>query len=296
MSSESQIELVTTSKPVYSIRSLLKKVEQTSTMQRWNEGLSHRGGPSAEASFVASDPFLMDFGTSVSVNEDLRHAIRSEIQEIEDSIVSTKAAATVEERAQAHLQRDLNHSRAEMMNLSRGADEQVENARVHSSFVHRVEETLKGELAQSISIESQKLRQHNPGCTKAGLLLNFDIIKEKSENVKGLKSLAKENLQFISSAMEQRKILEDQTSLILNTIEADKLHDGLENARHEVDTQRRDSEAEVERMNKLKAAIQQTRACCGSNAKRVADSVSGHHLEKMRSLCCLLTHTMYPIS
>ena len=76
-------------------------------MQRWSNSNNNATTPSAvtDASSVDTandssvDPFLLDFGTSVNVTEDLCRGIRAEIQEIDTSISKVTNFSKQEERA-----------------------------------------------------------------------------------------------------------------------------------------------------------------------------------------------------
>jgi hypothetical protein len=231
------------------------------------------------ASSACSDPFLLDFGTSVNVNEDLRRSIRAEIQELEDNVVALKGSAKSEERTQAHLKQDLVHAHTEMSNLSRGAADQLDNAGVHSSIVQRLEESLNVELVQSTGVRSSSsegvVDRNGTGASPAAgaPCKNSDIIKETTETMKTIGSSIREASESVDRAVANKKVLEDATQSIYNVVAAEKLPTVLETATGEMETRKKDTETKEQRQRAMKAAIQQTRTRCGTHAQKVADNV-----------------------
>jgi hypothetical protein len=249
-------------------------------MHRWNGGAPQAPEPPMEpANDACSDPFLLDFGTSVNVNEDLRRSIRAEIEELEDNVVALKGSTKSEERTQAQLKQDLTHAHTEMSNLSRGAADQLDNAGVHSSIVQRLDESLNVELVQSTGVRSSSSegavdRNGTAGLNAAGAPgKNSDIIKETADTMKKIGSSIREASESVDRAVAEKKVLEDATQSTYNAVAAEKLPTVLEKATCEMETRKKDTETEEQRQRAMKAAIQQTRARCGTHAQKVADNV-----------------------
>jgi hypothetical protein len=249
-------------------------------MNRWNGGAPKAQEPPMEPDNDAcSDPFLLDFGTSVNVNEDLRRSIRAEIHELEDNVVALKGSTKSEERTQAQRKQDLAHAHTEMSNLSRGAADQLDNAGVHSSIVQRLEESLNVELVKSTGLRSSSSegavdRNGSEGLNAAGApCKNSDIVKETTDTMKKIGSSIREASESVDRAVAEKKVLEDATRSIYDAVAAEKLPTVLEKATCEMEIRKKDTETEEQRQRAMKAAIQQTRARCGTHAQKVADNV-----------------------
>lgn len=224
------------------------------------------------------DPFILDFGTSVNVNEDLRRTIRTEIQELDDQIVASNASTKQEEMVGCQLRKDLSHGDREMLNLSRGAVDQLDNARVHSKFLSGFGETLRKELV----IPSSSGDYAGNGTAKGEIapsegvkkpLANKDIFKEKSDKFKMLIGRIKQASADVERNLKEQKALTDKTKAIKEAIESDSLDSMLEEKRRETELKATDAQKEAQRKDSIKASIQKIRARTGNHAQGVADKV-----------------------
>jgi hypothetical protein len=249
-------------------------------MHRWNGGApTAPERPMEPANNACPDPFLLDFGTSVNVNEDLRRSICAEIQELEDNVAALKGSTKSEERTEAQLKQDLAHAHTEMSNLSRGAADQLDNAGVHSSIVQRLDESLNVELVQSTGVRSSSSegvvdRNGTVASNSAGApCKNSDIIKETTDAMKNIGASIRKASDSVDRAVAEKKVLEDAIQSVYKGVTAEKLPTVLEKAACEMEFRKKDTETEEQRQRAMKAAIQQTRTRCGTQAQKVADNV-----------------------
>jgi ElaB/YqjD/DUF883 family membrane-anchored ribosome-binding protein len=261
-------------------------------MQRWN-GAGTSKPPAAAAAEpstsirtedISSD--VLDFGTSVNVNEDLRHSIKNEIIELDTSVGTHKIAIKSEERVFGQVKLDLSHAFAEMGNLSRGAADQLDKAGVHESIATRLEETFKVELVQStagsgagagassdgtVLVEEKENAQE--AAEKSLKNKNKEVIRIKTEFLKNIGVIYRQTIQFVDTAAVDLEALEDETIMIVDRIDSEKLEGIIDMGGKETEIRKKDVENELQRMRAMKAALQQTRTRCGTHAQHVADHV-----------------------
>jgi hypothetical protein len=242
---------------------------------------------------VTEDPFILDFGTSVNVNEDLRRVIKTEVQEIDDSIVAARGAQKNEETVEAQLNNDLSHSHREMANLSRGASEQLETCGVHTSFLSSLNKTLHAELvvpttpAAVLEDDSPSSSEEHPsvpagasGNRGSGSQGNREVLRIMSERLKKVTSSMKGAAQEIDALVARQKYATEKTTIIDKSMETDSLPSILEEKRKEVATMQAELDKENQRKKAIKAATQKSRANSGMHAQAVADKVRVHRFQQ----------------
>lgn len=271
-------------------------------MQRWNNAI-HRSRPAEAAAGRSSvsttaastvDPYILDFGTSVNVNEDLRRSIREEIQELDDSIVVSKTSKKHEEMVKSQLNQDLAHSHAEMRDLSRSTSDQLENAGVHSSFLSGLKKTLRKDLVETTGLRTTGVNNKNvmedaevennvppSGNDNKSLAVgtnkhrtNKDIIKEKAETLKKLTASIKQHGEDIDSLFLQKKTHVEAINACKKAIESEALEATAEEKRQEAELKAVDVQNKAQRKRSIKSEIQNIRTRTGAHAQGVADKVS----------------------
>jgi hypothetical protein len=238
-------------------------------------------------SFVDSaDPFLLDFGTSVAVNEELRRTIRSEIKEIDTSAEELKLTIKTEERAQTQLAQDFKHAHDELKNIGRGTTEQLEKAVVHSRIVSGLGETIRVELVEPTVVGSsdvddlQGRREQknddssNQTSAKVIALKYSVIIKGTKESLKTLVATFKEASNHAAAAAAEKAAIIESTQGIHDRIESEKLVDIERSARRDTETRKKDEEDELARKMGLEKYIERSLVEKEKQSKRLAENVS----------------------
>jgi hypothetical protein len=111
---------------------------------------------------TSMDPFLLDFGTSVNITEELHRELRVEIQDIVQRISSSETNVEKEKRISKSLQQDLSYAKVEMTNLARGTHDRLEDAEFHASFLNGLETSLKDtKLSKEDDKENSPLSSKN---------------------------------------------------------------------------------------------------------------------------------------
>lgn len=103
-----------------------------------------------------SDPFFLDWGSSVNVNEDLRRSIQSEINSLDQEIRHLDNSISKEEKISSQLRKDYSHAQAELINLRRGACDEKDNAAMNEQIQMRLGESLQKELVEVLSKSSSR--------------------------------------------------------------------------------------------------------------------------------------------
>jgi len=252
-------------------------------------------GDSGDASLT--DPFFVSWGASVNVSEDLRRTIRTEIEGIDSSISSLQSNLKNEERKKMQLSKDLSHARSEMTNLCRGAADELENATVNEEIRKKMAETIRTELMANIVAPASSPTSVSALATTGDYFneddgcddLNNDDYETDSKKMKtDAPSLASQlcqtrsELQHLSKNISETKEeliitkskineIETETESILNHVKSEDLIRSRNEVEREVETRRREREAESQRMHNIKESIQRARKRCGDYAQQIAD-------------------------
>jgi hypothetical protein len=258
-------------------------------MDRWNARRQTKVSDNVtevSPSNAAEDPFILDFGTSVNVNEDLRRVIKTEIQEIDDSIVAARGALKNEETVESQLKNDLSHSHREMATHSRGASEQLETSAVHASFLSSLNKTFHAELivhttppATTIEGSLSSAENNPPAPTGAsgkgipGSQSNREVLRTMSARLKKVTSSMKGTAEEIDAVVAKQKYVAEKTTMIARITETDSLPSLLDEKRKEVALMQAEIDKENQRKKAIKAATQKSRANSGMHAQAVADKV-----------------------
>ncbi len=266
------------------------------TLRSWNTSSSKTPGASQSTTSVAPehnacnddtpvDPFLLDFGTSVNVNEDLRHVIRGEIQEIDESINVVGSEMKKEETVEKQLRHDLAHSLSEMTNLSRCVNDQLENVHVHTTFLQGLQSTLQVDLVLSSGIKARNASVVSPqqDCDQNATSLKEsakqsnsykDIIHCCGKKLKKMTSSMKEASRDLEELFAKHRTTIEMTQAIQQRIEVDALETVLKERTQEGNLVMQELEATKDNLQAIKLATHKKRTESGSNAQQLADLVS----------------------
>lgn len=264
---------------------------------------------SHESSSGGFDPFLLDFGTSINVTEDLRREIRSEIQEIDAKIAKGTQSHQQEQRAQKQLLQDLQHNFCEMRNLSRGAADRLEDAQVHSSFLSGLDTTLHADLARSTGVlpecrkspvsvldtsvvtspsdASKEQEKSSPSKT------NQEVLKEKEELFKQLFQSIQEQTKQGNELRNQNQKWVIKTQQTLERIQSEGLEAVLEQTQQKNQHAQVDVHNESQRREQLVAKVQSVRSQCGKHAQQLADKVRQHRYKHLFLLILMTSQTYF---
>lgn len=241
---------------------------------------------------AASDPFILDWGSSVNVNEDLRRSIRVEIEEIETDIKTLQSTVKAEEKISNHLTKDFAHARAELMNLSRGAVDDCDNSIMNEQIQMRLRDSLMMEVVSVITpptspdnaLPSNNNVTYNEDTESPTAVITVQQESSSSDHSnerhfgRYLSKCAVE-VKSLSTSMEKKKVglEEDKSKLasiqyninnIMNQVDGDQKtrNKWSEN----VDKKRRELDVEKQRIRCVKDAIQRARKMNGHHAQRIA--------------------------
>ena len=236
--------------------------------------------PTEETS--VSDPFILSWGSSVNVCEDLRRSIRTEIENVIDtSIVSLQGSIKNEDRTATQLAKDLSHARAEMLELRRSANDELDGAVMKDQVRTRLRASLKAELLTPMLDTNNPASSPSTDPSKEGDTMDgrppFTIASYIQQRASELKehacSVAAEKASLVQWKATKND-LENETHSILERIESDRLVDELAAKEKETAFRTEEHENESRRKRATKVMVQQKRAQCGQYAQQIADYVS----------------------
>jgi hypothetical protein len=265
-----------------------------------------QGRESSSSSGVEPFVDLLDFGSSVVVNEDIIRVIGGEVHEIEESISVIDGESKKEETVERQLRQDLSYSHSEMTNLSRGASDQLESVNVHSTFIRGLENTLYADLVVSSGIRGtaaaavvsplppsraragnraeEGSNQESSLSSPAESSVYKDLIKERNEKLKETTASMKVTAKEVDEFFEQQRTTIEATKAIQRRLTTEGLDLVLDQKKQEGDRLVEESKQEKEKLQAFKLAINKCRTERCSKAQQLADLVSSLD----RKLCRLL--------
>jgi predicted nucleic acid-binding Zn-ribbon protein len=241
------------------------------------------------------DSFLLDWGSSVNMNEDLRRAIRSECDEIDTTLTCLKDQIQMEHRKKTQVNKDLNHAKTELLNLVKSGQDLVEGSMMNEQIQNKLKETLLTEIVAVVTpIKSPgTLAGENPIDFEEGeeqMSRDVNIVNMTSSGAspseigmgKYITKLRNEMKVITESIRSKRKeLVETKTAIatVRQEIQARSAHIAQDqelqtSLANDVQMKRKEFEAEKQRLRSVKEAIQNTRKRCGDFAQQVADEVS----------------------
>ena len=255
----------------------------------------------------STDPMFLSWGSSVNVCDELRRSIRSEIEEIDGSVTTLQTNVKNEGISKTQLSKDLSLARSEMINLCRGATDEVENAIVNEQIRIRMAETLKVEVLASIITPSSSPSgtsytnptndddEHDEDLSYTGKDMADDAsrrnknpslasqismyrtkLKQESENIGN----AKKEFQAVAVKI---KDIEDEIKRALHRIKEADLPSQLKEIERDVESKRQELESELQRRCSTKESIQRSMKRCGDFAQQIADKVKSYFMLKFKS-------------
>ncbi len=251
-----------------------------------------------------ADPFFLDWGSSVNVNEDLRRSIRNEINEIDYDISHLQSNVKAEEKTSHQLTKDFAHARAELMNLSRGATDDRDNSMMNEQIQLRLRDSLLTEVVSVITPPTSPCdksddddvvavgmdqRESSPIITvipahppqDKSPSSPFDCSNERHLGKYLSKCAAK--VKLITSSMKEKKsnLEESESKLSSLQFEIDTLLTQISREQKtqstwndDVDEKKKERNVEKQRLRSVKDAIQRARKLNGQYAQRLANDVS----------------------
>lgn len=229
---------------------------------------------------TSADPFLLEFGSSVSVNEDLYRELHKSCQGLDASLQHTEQEIQRAIRTDGLLKKDLGHATAEMTRLSRDCAEEVDSIAINrhtrmqllhqfrNSFIRIIDpqrfhdrNNMEEEEGGDANVDNAERKETI--CTFLHVLSQTRMIlqnsaknnEETKQNLSQIKSDLKETSQNISSAEERIRSLE-------------KARDEAQKEKH---SRARELNAETQRQMSIKDACHRSRHLCGEHAKELVE-------------------------
>lgn len=284
-------------------------------MDRWNtrrqqpKATNHDSGTTSGASgsnVTGDDPFLLDFGTSVNVNEDLRREIRAEILDLDEKMASTRNDLKKEETVEATLNSTSSSCHREMFDYSRKVSEQLDTTSVFFNIANDHQKTLRDEFAvytppHPVTPGTSNLNPPyvtDDESTANPVLSNQDVLRGLSDRFEKTTSSMKAEEREIDRVVEEKKAVKAKTTMTLERMENDDLPAQLDTKRQEDKLVQAEIDKENTRKKATNAATQKSRVKSGEYAQIVADKASQSRKSSFLLLVLIvsLSHSLYHIS
>eukprot|EP00957_Ditylum_brightwellii_P168095 12797141-Ditylum_brightwellii.AAC.1 len=193
--------------------------------------------------------------------------------------------------------KDISHSRSEMLNLRRGAADELDGAIMNEQVQSRRSEQLKSEMLVGIVTppsspeissssgsptlrdeeynrgESDDDQYEEQGSEKSGKAVTLaTYIAQSNAELHKLSLIIRKGKDNIQNTDDQIHSTNEEAAFILKRIEDDNLVGSRAAAEKEAEVRRREAEAETQRKRSIIEAIQRARKRCGDYAQQIADN------------------------
>jgi chromosome segregation ATPase len=241
---------------------------------------------------TSSDPFLLEFGSSVSVNEDLYRELHKSCQGLDSSLQHTDQEIQRAIRTDGLLKKDLGHATAEMTRIARDCAEEVDsiaiNRHTRAQLLHQFENSFMRiidpqRFYDRNNVEEEKGEDSNVrnGERKETVCTFLHVLSQTRMMLQNSAASNQENNQILSQIQSDLK----ETSQ--NISSAEERIRSLEKSRDEAQTEKharaRELNSENQRQMSIKDACHRARHRCGEHAKELVDLVCHHGLANLPS-------------
>jgi len=221
---------------------------------------------------MESDPFFLDWGSSVNVNEDLRRTIRAEINTLDQDLQKLDQCIRTEERTSSLLLRDFSHAQAELISLRNEGSEEKENATMNEQFQMKLGESLEKEVVNVISVQREQTGAGESGCESAAELGMAEYVMKRSQEIKHLKM----TIQAKKASLNERLIKVEEVQIHLkdanDRIMKEERNKSVWN--DDVEIQQKEFAAESQRMQSVKESLTKRRKNVGDFTQQRTECVS----------------------
>ena len=247
-----------------------------------------------ESSSTASpDSLLLEWGSSVNMNEDLRRAIRAECDEIDVTLSSLHDQIQMEERKQNQVQKDLHHAKVELLNLVKSGRDLVDGSMMNEQIQANLRETILMEIVAIVTPptspgtlvgeedplnccdnEVGSSRKASAQCTNPSpseIGMGRYIVNLRTEMKKMTESIRATKKELVDTKNSNSFVRQEIKTLSGPIAQNQKIQASLA---QDVEVKRKELEMEKQRFRSIKESLANTRKRCGDFAQQVVDEVS----------------------
>jgi len=228
---------------------------------------------------ASSDPFFLDWGSSVNVDNDLRRAIQSETTAIDKEIRSLDNSIRTEDKTSSQHNRDFSHAQAELINLSRGAEDDKDNAAMNEQIQMRLSDSLAKEVIAVISqasseetVSTHRSEDDMPSTYDAFELGMAEDVAKRARDVKNLKMSIQAKNENVDDWKSKLAEVTYQLDNAGSRIARDQKNQATWN--DDVEVKRRESDAEKQRIRCTKESVYRARKNTGEYTTLTTNDVS----------------------
>lgn len=243
--------------------------------------------PASTTGTAAIDPGILEMGTSVSVNDEMRRAIISETVEIE--AVCTKLAADVntEDSSAAELQKSKGHADGEVSDLLQGATESMESVHMNEQIFRGLKTTLESEIllvqppttATRTTVHTTMPNVVPPSPTSVFAIQKFNVVMKQEITTIG--ETMGNKAGAVQSHVRRKTETVRNARAVHSKIKADRLVVACANAKHRT----RVDEDGMEDQTKHLRALEANRAAVAARNAALRDTLAD--AVRVHTLSCL---------
>lgn len=220
----------------------------------------------------AIDPGILEMGTSVSVNDEMRRAVTAESQEIKAVCIKLESDINAEEAMTTELAKSTRHADAELASLMQGATECLDTINVSTQVFRRLQNTFETTIVINRPTQAKSQQQHATGgdpmtpseqsvTVPSPTSTIMEIQEATAETQKEITSIAEameKKLETLQYYTQRKAEVESEHRAVLARIKADKLELRLANAKHKThmaEDELEDEKKRVKMLQEKRAAI-----------------------------------------
>lgn len=215
------------------------------------------------------DPFLMDFGASVSVHEDQIRHVRGCTQEIEERISKTNSDLKKEEMVNRQLKQDVVHCETEKRHILQVTSDQLETVQMQRNVLQGLENTLCANLVPGVVSPDRA-----PNSSHKAVNYVKDILPKRQLTFTTLSRQMKDDTREIKDLHLQIEAFQEKIRVMQERFDLENLQAVLLEKTQEADRMEKELGLEMEKSQTTKAAVLKKRMEAGANAQELADLVS----------------------
>ena len=215
------------------------------------------------------DAGILAFGTSVSVNDDLRRSIQSDLEEIDSNVSKIKDEITSEQKIGEELRKTRFHAVKEARSQHQVATENLEVLTMHQEILRRLQNTFDVEISACSSVGK------GDGAPQNETVDSMDVEKSKNANLPPTATLTVETLreglreldaelvswkesfkataQLYGEQLGQQKEYADAAAEMRRRMQTERLEGRLKQLATEIQNGIKDKETELKRTSALVA-------------------------------------------
>lgn len=226
------------------------------------------------------DPGILAFGTSVSINDDLRRSISNEIQEIDSNCTKIKDDINIESKIQDELSKGKVHANNEIAALCQGVIDANDALHMNTQILHGLANTLQTEIASHRSNPEHTTESDNNEVDSTSLEYIRKGQMSRSKRLVELKSSIISKVNQLNEMNIKKKEIQESSEIISMKIDEElemPLTKAIESTLHA----QRILDSEISRIHSMNVNVVAATERVEAMKKKLENKVRMIHLQRI---------------